>query len=106
MKTPELKFADAIREVTAAMQKTIDDGYRSRMKDADDLVDVLLAIADRLDPSVAEPPVPDTIKQAVVPCPDCGMADADRLLRMAEEFPGADKFIRCDKCGTIFDLHA
>lgn len=46
----DLKMADAIRKVTASMQRAIDDGYRSRMIDADDLVEVLLAIADELDP--------------------------------------------------------
>lgn len=40
-------IADAIREVTIAMQKAIANGYRSRMIDADDLVEVLLSIADR-----------------------------------------------------------
>lgn len=42
-------FVDAIREVTASVQKAIDEGYRSRQIDADDLVEVLLAIADRLE---------------------------------------------------------
>lgn len=97
MTNPELKIADAIREVTVAMQKAIADGYRSRTIDADDLVEVLLAIADRLDPPVAESVAPEFA------CPDCGMADADRLVWIADEFPGADKFVRCDACGTIFD---
>jgi hypothetical protein len=55
MTNPEHQIADAIREVTAAIQKAIDDGSRSRVVDADDLVEVLLAIADRLDPPLAEP---------------------------------------------------
>ena len=97
MTNPELKIADAIREVTIAMQKAIADGYRSRMIDADDLVEVLLAIADRLDAPVTESVAPEFA------CPDCGMADADRLVWIADEFPGADKFVRCDACGTIFD---
>ncbi|MFV0446407.1 MAG: hypothetical protein ACK5Q5_22770 [Planctomycetaceae bacterium] len=97
MTNPELKLADAIREVTIAMQKAIADGYRSRMIDADDLVDVLLAIADHLDPPVAQTVAPEFT------CPDCGMADADRLVWIADEFPGADRFVRCDACGTIFD---
>jgi len=42
--------ADAIRMVTAKVQQAIDEGYRSRAIDADDLVEVLLAIADELDP--------------------------------------------------------
>ncbi|WP_437226042.1 hypothetical protein SH661x_004376 [Planctomicrobium sp. SH661] len=91
MTNPELKIADAIREVTIAMQKAIADGYRSRMIDADDLVEVLLAIADRLDA-----PVADTTNQVACPCPDCGMADADRLVWQDDEF------VRCDACGTIY----
>ena len=46
------EVADAIRNVTAAVQQAIDEGYRSRVIDADDLVEVLLAIADALDPPV------------------------------------------------------
>ncbi len=42
--------ADAIRTVTAKMQKAIDAGYASRGIDADDLIEALLAIADELDP--------------------------------------------------------
>lgn len=49
---PEHKLADAIRNVTIAMQREIDEGHRSRVIDADDLVEVLLAIADQLDPPV------------------------------------------------------
>lgn len=91
MATPELTIADAIREVTAAVQKAINDGYRSRAVDADDLVEVLLAIADRLDPLV-----PGTTNEVVFPCPDCGESDADRLIWQDDEF------VRCDSCGTIF----
>ena len=46
----EAAVADAIRVVTAKMQKRIDSGKQARMIDADDLIDVLLAIADHLDP--------------------------------------------------------
>lgn len=74
MTNPELKIADAIREVTVAVQKAIADGYRSRMIDADDLVEVLLAIADRLDPPIANEVA------AEFACPDCGMVDADHLV--------------------------
>ena len=92
MTNPELKIADAIREVAVAMQKAITDGYRSRMIDADDLVEVLLSIADGLDP-----PVPDTTNEVATPCPDCGTADADLLIWISDEF------VRCNACGTIFD---
>jgi len=85
------QLADAIRDVTASVQKAIADGYRSRIVDADDLVEVLLAIADRLDP-----PVPATTHDVVCPCPDCGLADPDRLVWQD------DQFVRCDACGTIY----
>lgn len=91
MTNPELKIADAIREVTVAIQKAIDDGYRSRMIDAEDLVEVLLAVADRLDP-----PVPGTRNEVELPCPDCGESNTDRLIWQD------DVFVRCDTCGTIF----
>ena len=97
MTNSELKIADAIREVTIAMQKAIADGYRSRMIDADDLVEVLLAIADHLDP-----PVPNEVA-AEFACRNCGERNPDRLLWITDEFPGAEKFVRCDACGTIFD---
>lgn len=48
------ELADAIRQVTAKVQREIDQGRRSRSIDADDLVEVLLAIADQLDPFVPE----------------------------------------------------
>ena len=91
MATPELQMADAIREVTAAVQRAINDGYRSRAIDADDLIEVLLTIADRLDP-----PVPGAANEVAFPCPDCGESDADRLIWQDDEF------VRCDSCGTIF----
>ena len=49
------KVADALRKVTAKVQRTIDDGHRSRHIDADDLVEVLLAVADELDPPRPRP---------------------------------------------------
>lgn len=48
------QIADAIRTVTARVQAAIEDGYRSRMIDADDMVEVLLAIADEIDQNAAE----------------------------------------------------
>lgn len=50
---PELKMADAIRNVTMAVHLAIEDGNRSRVIDANDLVEVLLAIADQLDPPLS-----------------------------------------------------
>lgn len=85
-----MQVADAIREVTAAIQKAIDDGHRSRVIDAYDLVEVLLSIADRLDPPVQEPSL------VQFPCPNCAENDADRL-----EWQD-DEFVRCSTCGTIY----
>ena len=50
--------ADAIRKVTAAMQRELETGRRSRTLDAHDLLDALLAIADELAPPPAAPPAP------------------------------------------------
>jgi len=52
---PNLQLADAIRNVTLAMQREIEEGQRSRMIDADDLVEVLLELAGQLDPPFGEP---------------------------------------------------
>ena len=42
--------ADALREVALAVERAIEEGHRSRSVDAHDLVEALLAVADRLDP--------------------------------------------------------
>ncbi|WP_437226536.1 hypothetical protein SH661x_004636 [Planctomicrobium sp. SH661] len=94
MKNPKHELADAIRDVTASVQKAIDEGYRSRAIDADDLVEVLLAIADRLDPPI-EPPEQNQVAPGLA-CPECGEADADRLIWLDDEF------VQCDACGTIY----
>ena len=52
-RSPNQPVADAIREVAASVQKAVAEGYRSRMIDADDLIEALLAIADRLDPPLS-----------------------------------------------------
>lgn len=44
------KIADAIRKVTAAVQNEIASGHRSAGIDANDVVEIFLAIADELDP--------------------------------------------------------
>lgn len=46
------RVADALRAVGARMQQAIDAGQRPRTIDADDLFEVLLALADELDPPV------------------------------------------------------
>ncbi len=51
MNTPEQIVADAIREVLAKVQSAIDLGSRSSNRiDVEGVVEILLAIADRLDP--------------------------------------------------------
>lgn len=96
MKNPNHELADAILDVTASVQKAIDEGYRSRSIDVDDLVEVLLAIADRLDPPI-EPPEQNRVAPGLA-CPECGEADADRLIWLDDEF------VRCEDCGTIYPL--
>ena len=91
MTNPNHQLVDAIREVTGGVQRAIADGYRSRMIDADDLVEVLLAIADRLDP-----PVRNEVDAAFA-CPECGERHVDRLVH--EE----DDLVRCGSCGITFD---
>ena len=78
------EIVDAIREVTACVQRAIEDGHRSREIDADDLVEVLLAIADRLVPPLAN----------VEACPQCG----ERSGLVWQD----DATVRCSKCWTIF----
>jgi hypothetical protein len=48
-------IADALRTVTAAMQAELESGRRSTRIDAHDLIDVLLAVADEIDPPLAPP---------------------------------------------------
>lgn len=49
---PTQQIADAIHKVTAAVQTALGSGRRSRVVDAYDLVEVLLAVADELDPEL------------------------------------------------------
>jgi hypothetical protein len=53
------EIADAIRNITVRMQTALDEGRRSRTLDAQDLIDILLAIADELDPPLGPPPAPN-----------------------------------------------
>lgn len=55
------QVADAIRKVTTRMQAALDAGQRSRQIDAEDLIDVLLAIADQLDPPFGGQPPKTTL---------------------------------------------
>jgi len=47
-------IADAIRKVTATMQDALDTGKRSARVDANDLINVLFAIADEIDPPMGD----------------------------------------------------
>ena len=99
MTNPTHELADAIRDVTAAVQQAIADGDRSQIIDADDLVEVLLAIADRLDPPLADPPVRDVVPSEFA-CPECGERASDRL----ELVNDVDDVLRCRSCGTSFEM--
>ena len=46
-------IADALRKVTSAMQDELETGRRSTHVDAFDLIEVLLAVADEIDPPFA-----------------------------------------------------
>jgi hypothetical protein len=85
----ELKMADAIRKVTASMQRAIDDGFRSRVIDADDLIEVLLAIAEEIDPPVG------ALVDAGYACPGCGE-------RREEHLVWHENVVRCAGCGTEY----
>lgn len=52
--TTEQRVADAVRQVAVKLQTAIDQGHRSARIDANDLLESLLAIADTLDPQLAE----------------------------------------------------
>jgi hypothetical protein len=44
------RFVDALLEVAAALDRAVEEGCRPAQIDVHDLVEALLAIADRLDP--------------------------------------------------------
>ena len=67
-------IADALRKVTVAMRQAIDSGERSRAIDAEDLMQVLLSVADELDPPLESQLVP-----AADACPCCGERHPDRF---------------------------
>ena len=85
-----MNIADAIRNVTAIMQKAIDAGERSTHVDAHDLIEALLAVADTLDPPFGSPVDPEDA------CPQCGEKRSDRLVWRD------DDTVRCASCGTTY----
>ena len=50
------QLADALCKVTATMQAELESGRRSTHIDANDLIDLLLAVADEIDPPFAPQP--------------------------------------------------
>ena len=54
MTTAEHKIADAFRAVALRLENALEAGRRSTRIDAHDLLETLLAIADQLDPPLAE----------------------------------------------------
>jgi len=91
MTTPEFKIADALRVVALRLEEAIERGKRSNRIDANDLLETLLAVADQLDPPVANHVA------ATEACPNCGKRDADRLVWQDD-----DETVRCAGCGTTY----
>lgn len=86
------KFADAIRKVTTTMQTELDAGRRSSRIDANDLIDLLLAIADE-----ADPPLGDQVSR-IHACPGCNERRLDLLVWQD------DDSLTCGTCGMNFTL--
>lgn len=72
------------------MQKAIDAGERSRHVDADDLIEVLLAVADELDP-----PATELVEEASA-CPNCSERRIDWLVW------DEDGAVHCAQCGANY----
>lgn len=88
--THQKNVADAIRTVTAAMQ-TAGEHQMARRITGDDLVNILLAIADELDSEFERP-----ADEELIDCPDCNAHDWDRS---GEHQTGAP--ITCRGCGHV-----
>lgn len=83
--------AEAIRKITAAAQNAIDSGERSTAIDAHDVIELLLAIADKLDPVVyGDSP-------HVVTCPECNCEVSRQL---SDVDPAC---CICPVCGIAFE---
>lgn len=59
MPNPEHNIADAFRAVALRLETALEEGRRTTRIDANDLLETLLAVADHLDPPVAENTPPD-----------------------------------------------
>lgn len=52
--TPEERVADVLRLVAMRLEVAIEEGRRSARIDANDLLETLLAVADGIDPPIAD----------------------------------------------------
>lgn len=59
MTNPVHTVADALRVVALRLETALEQRRRSTRIDANDLLETLLAVADQLDPPVAENTAPD-----------------------------------------------
>jgi hypothetical protein len=84
-----MNTANAIRKITAVMQTELESGRRSTRIDANDLIDVLLAIADEIDP-----PLGDRV--------DAGHACARCNERRQDLLVWQDDTVRCGTCGMVY----
>ena len=91
MTTPEIKIADALRVVALRLENALEEGRRSARVDAHDLLEMLLAVADELDP-----PVANSIATEAA-CPHRGERRVDELLGQADE-----ETVRCAGCGMTY----
>lgn len=89
--TTQMQIADAIRNVTAIVDRRIELGERSARIDAYDLIEVLLTIADAIDPPMAE------LVDPCFACPACGERRLDQLVwREGNQ-------VRCTSCETHYE---
>ncbi len=91
MTNPEFKIADALRVVALRLENALEEGRRSSRIDANDLLETLLAVADQLDP-----PLANNVANTEA-CPNCGERNADRLVWQDD-----DETVRCAACGTTY----
>lgn len=83
-------IADALRTVTAKMQVAIVAGERSQRIEADDVIEVLLAVADEIEPELGNRVAPADA------CPACGERLADKLVWQD------DDAVHCGTCGADY----
>ncbi len=91
MTNPEHKIADAFRVVALRLENALEEGRRSSRIDANDLLETLLAVADQLDP-----PLANNVATTEA-CPNCGERNADRLAWQDD-----DETVCCAACGTTY----